>query len=132
VVVGWGTKSHTSEFAADGALLRDHALPAGMYSYRGLWLPWTATPKQQGPAVAGRRERRRGGTLLYASWNGATGVASWLVHAGTTRDQLRPIGIAKRRGFETAIPLHAQLRFAAVTALDRRGTPLGRGSVLEL
>ncbi len=131
VVVGWGTKSHTSEFAADGGLLFDLALPAGMYSYRGSWLPWNATPQQR-PAAAGRREQQSGGTVLYASWNGATAVASWLVHAGATHKQLRPIGIAKRHGFETAIPLHAQHRFATVTALDRRGRTLSRGSLVEL
>ena len=131
VVVGWGTKSHTSEFAADGALLVDHALPAGMYSYRGLWLRWSASP-EQGPAVAGRRERQSGRNLLFASWNGATGVASWLVHAGSSHDRMRPLGIAKRRGFETAIPLHQDVRFASATALDRRGRPLRRGPVLEL
>jgi hypothetical protein len=131
VVVGWGTKSHTSEFAADGALLFDHALPAGMYSYRSLWLPWRASPQQR-PSVAGRRERQSGGTFLYASWNGATGVAGWLVHGGSRHNELRPLGIAKRRGFETAIPLHPQLRFASVTALDRGGTPVRRSPVLEL
>jgi hypothetical protein len=102
-----------------------------MYSYRGLWLPWRATPEQR-PAVAVGRERRRGGTVLYASWNGATGVAGWLLQAGSRHDQLRPVGIAKRRGFETAIPLRAQPRFASLIAVDRRGTPLSRSPLLQL
>jgi hypothetical protein len=131
VLVGWGTTSHTSEFAPDGALLLDYALPAGMYSYRGLWHPWAGVPDQQ-PALAGARERRTGRTLLYASWNGATAIAGWLVHTGPSRDSLRPLGLAINRGFETAISLPSQVRFAAVTPVSRHGEQLRRSDVLEL
>ena len=61
-----------------------------------------------------------GVTTVYASWNGATDVASWQVAAGSKHDHLRPLGIARRQGFETVIPLHRELRYASVTALDRR------------
>ncbi len=131
VLVGWGVASHTSEFAADGELIFDVALPAGMYSYRGLWLPWKGTPHHP-PAVAATRDRQSGATLMYASWNGATAVTGWQVNAGSTRGQLHPIGIARRRGFETVIPLHPQLRFASVTALNRAGTRLKRSPTVEL
>ena len=33
VLVGWGVQSHTIEYASDGTLLLDIALPAGLYSY---------------------------------------------------------------------------------------------------
>lgn len=131
VLVGWGTDSHTTEFAPDGAPLVDYALPAGMYSYRGLWHPWAGVPDQP-PALAGVHERRTGRTVLYASWNGATAITGWVVHAGPSRDSLRPVGAAIRRGFETAIPLPSQVRFAAVTPLTRHGGRPSRSDVLEL
>jgi Arylsulfotransferase (ASST) len=131
VLVGWGVKSHTVEFATDGTPLLDIALPAGMYSYRGLWLPWRGTPGHR-PAVAVGRDRRSGSTIVYASWNGATEVTGWQVAAGSRKDQLRPLGIARHHGFETVIPLGAQHRYASVTALDRAGRPLRRSPVIQL
>jgi len=131
VMVGWGVQSHTSEFTADGELLVDAALPAGIYSYRGLWLPWGAVPHHK-PAVAAKRDRTSGTTTVYASWNGATSFTGWQVEAGAKHDQLRPLGIARRHGFETAIPLRFEHRFAAVTAIDRFGKRLKRSPVIRV
>lgn len=131
VLVGWGVMPHTSEFATDGTLLFDAALPKNTYSYRGLWLPWKGTP-YYAPAVAARRDRQSGRTLVYASWNGASEVTSWQLDAGSTRDRLRSVGIAPRRGFETVIPLHPQFRFASVTAVDRSGRRLARSPIIKL
>jgi len=131
VLVGWGVQSHTIEYASNGTLLLDIALPAGLYSYRGLWFPWQGTPHHR-PAVAAARNRQNGATLMYASWNGATEVAGWQVAAGARRDELRLLGIAPSRGFETVIPLHAQHRYASVTALDRSGRRLRRSPVVQL
>ncbi|MGH2885193.1 MAG: arylsulfotransferase family protein, partial [Solirubrobacteraceae bacterium] len=71
VLVGWGVQSHTIEYDSSGKPLVDMALPAGMYSYRGLWFPWQGTPHHR-PAVATARYRQSGATMMYASWNGAT------------------------------------------------------------
>jgi hypothetical protein len=131
VLVGWGVQSHTIEYDSDGKALVDIALPAGMYSYRGLWFPWEGTPHHR-PAVATARDRNSGATIIYASWNGATEVTGWQVAAGSRRDDLRPLGIAPSRGFETMIPLHAQHRYASVTAVDRSGRRLRRSPVVQL
>lgn len=131
VLVGWGVGSHTIEFASDGTPLLDMALPGGMYSYRGLWLPWSGNPHHR-PAVAAERDRRSGTSILYASWNGATEVAGWQVAAGSRNNQLRPLWIAQHRGFETVIPLPAQHRFASVTALDHSGRELRRSPIIRI
>jgi Arylsulfotransferase (ASST) len=131
VLVGWGVQSHAIEFAADGTVLFDLALPAGMYSYRSLWFGWQGVPAHP-PAVAARRDRGGGATLVYASWNGATEVGSWQVAAGARHDEVRPLGIAPSRGFETVIPLHAKHRYASVTALDRSGRRLRGSSIIKL
>jgi outer membrane protein assembly factor BamB len=131
VLVGFGVESHVTEFAPDGTVLLDVALPTGTYSYRGLSLPWSGTPHHR-PAVAAGQDRQRGTSVVYASWNGATKVAGWKVTAGSRRDRLRPLGIAKRHGFETVIPLPAQPRYASVTALDRAGRELRRSPTIQL
>jgi Arylsulfotransferase (ASST) len=131
VVVGWGVESLTSEFTPDGTLLYGASLPEGMYSYRGLLLPWTATP-HHAPAVAAGRDQDSGTTVLYASWNGATDVAGWEVNAGSEHNHLRPLGIATRHGFETVIPLKRQPRFASVTPVDRKGKRLRRSPVIRI
>jgi hypothetical protein len=131
VMVGWGVTSYTSEFAADGELLGNAALPAGMYSYRSLWLPWGGVPHHR-PAVAAERDRQSGTTLVYASWNGATAFSGWEVNAGSKHDDLSPLGIARRRGFETVIPLHPELRYASVTPVNRAGKRLRRSPVIRL
>jgi hypothetical protein len=130
-MVGWGVDSLTSEFTADGTLLFGASLPQGMYSYRGLRLPWTAAP-HHAPAVAGGRDKQSGATVLYASWNGATDVAGWEVNAGSRHNHLRPLGIARRHGFETVIPLKRQPRFASVTPVDDKGKRLRRSPVIPL
>lgn len=131
VVVDWGTASHASEFNEDGTLVFDAALPEGIYSYRGSWLEWRSQTHHQ-PAIAAGRDPRSGTQLVYASWNGETGVAAWRLNAGATRNSLRPIGIARRHGFETAITLQREARFASVTALDHKGHALGASETLEL
>jgi arylsulfotransferase ASST len=131
VMVGWGVASYTSMFASTGELLSEFALPAGMYSYRGLWLPWEGAPHHR-PKVTAKRDRRRDTTTLYASWNGATEVSEWQVEAGPGHGQLSPLGIASSHGFETVIPLQPSHRYAAVTALDRFGRRLKRSQVIRL
>jgi hypothetical protein len=131
VIVGWGTASHTSEFDPDGTTLFDVGLPSGLYSYRGVWSPWAGAPAHR-PAVAADRDSDTGAKLVYASWNGATGVAGWRVDAGLRRDELSTVGVARRRGFETVVPLHPDFRFAAVTALDRVGRALARSHTISL
>ena len=84
-----------------GHLLFDAHLPSGWESYRTYVLPWSAQPAVP-PTVAVRRSSH-GGVVVYASWNGATGVASWRVLGGPFAKALKPLASAARGGFETAI-----------------------------
>ena len=75
-----------------GQLLFDAHLPATYESYRTFRQPWSGQPSAPpslalvAPAHAPRRS--------YASWNGATGVASWRVLAGATAPALTPLASA--------------------------------------
>jgi hypothetical protein len=67
-------------------------------------------------------------TTVYASWNGATEVASWRVLAGSSPTTLAPaVSSVAKTGFETAIPLAAVAAgtYVAVEALDSAGAVIG-------
>jgi hypothetical protein len=131
VVVCWGSAPYTSQFDPHGRLIRDSRLPWGLYSYRGSWSAWNGAPSYP-PAIATHRDRGTGAELVYASWNGATELAGWRIDAGLRSSQLRPVGIAKRRGFETVIPIDPRMQYAAVTAIDATGAHLGRSETIRI
>jgi hypothetical protein len=120
-----------SEFDAAGRLVADLRLPSGCQSYRGLRFAWQGTPTEA-PAIAVRADRRTGHKTLYVSWNGATGVAGWVVRAGGSASALRPVALAPRRGFETAIALGSASGYVAVTAVSPTGGALGNSRVVRL
>jgi hypothetical protein len=117
VLVGWGSQPYASEFTLDGQLVSDARMPKGDQSYRAYRLPWTGTPSGT-PAIVARPDPLTGDAILYASWNGATEVRDWQVHAGPSPKDLRPTRVTRRRGFETTIPLERTRGLVAVSALD--------------
>jgi hypothetical protein len=131
VLVGWGTAAYTTEFAADGSRIADIHLPSGLYSFRSQWLEWRSAPHHP-PAIAADRDDNTGAKLVYASWNGSTEVDGWRVDGGHKIDDLRPLGIAQRRGFETIIPLDPRLRYVSVTAVDADGRQLRRSDTIRV
>ena len=110
-------------------MLLDAKLPYGGQNYRTLRFPWIAIPAER-PRLAARSTAS--GTLLYATWNGATGVHSWQVLAGSRPTSLTPAIAGRRTGFETRLHLAPGHRYAAVTALDAVGKPLGRSAAVPL
>lgn len=131
VVVGWGDEPYASEFAADGRLVADAQMPSGIKSYRALRYEWHGAPATT-PAIALKPASRSGTLMLYASWNGASHARFWQVHAGMSERDLRPIGIARHRGFETAIPLGAGGGYVAASALDGHGRRLATSAAIRV
>jgi hypothetical protein len=121
--VGWGTNPYFSEFDADGRLVLDGMLIKGDPTYRSFIGEWSGYPTEM-PAAAARH--RSGGAVVYASWNGATEVATWNVLAGKTRTSLAKVATAPRKGFETAIPVSQQGPYFAVEPRDASGRELSR------
>ena len=70
-------------------------------------------------------------TMLYASWNGATLLASWRVLAGASPTQLAPVATAARAGFETAIATPGAAPYVAVQALDATGAVLSNSATIK-
>jgi hypothetical protein len=124
VLIGWGAEPYVSEYSSTGRLLFDAHMAPPDQSYRAFRFPWTAQPESS-PALALATGSSPGSRAAYASWNGATQVASWRLLAGSQRQSLTPVGTVSADGFETAIPLTGPGPWFEVQALDSGGTVLG-------
>jgi Arylsulfotransferase (ASST) len=121
-VVGWGSEPYITEFADDGSIAFDARLPRAGQTYRVVRMPWAGRPTERPNLASGRAG---GKALLYASWNGATGLDRWHVRTGSRAANLADAATVPATGFETAIELVDEAAYAAVTALDAAGKPLG-------
>jgi hypothetical protein len=128
--VGWGSEPCFSEFSESGELVFDASFPTGVESYRAFRLPWVGRPKDV-PAVAADPGPAPGEVTLYASWNGATEVATWGALAGPAPDRLKSLGSVPRSGFETAAVARTEGTYVGVEAIDRRGRTIGRSAAVR-
>jgi hypothetical protein len=120
--VGWGSQSNFSMFDRSSKMILDIVLPRPDITYRATVEQWVGLPLY--PPVGAARVKN-GKTTVYASWNGATKVASWRIMAGPSADNLSAIGTADRSGFETPIALRQSYRAFQLQALDSGGRVLG-------
>ena len=127
VFVGWGSEPNLSEYAADGTLVWDAAFYQTNQSYRGFKYEWTGRPLDRPALVV---QKAAAGLNAYASWNGATEVASWQVLAGPDRDALEVAVRVPRRGFETVAPIDRG-KYFAVRALAADGEVLGVSRIVR-
>jgi hypothetical protein len=129
-VIGWGGGvPDLSEFSADGKLLFDARVMASAESYRVYRFPWSGHPRRP-PDLTVRK--RHGRPVAFVSWNGATDVTDWQVLTGSNKDSLAVAAHARRRGFETAIPLPGPAKFVAVKAVTDAGTVLATSKTVRL
>ncbi len=126
-MVGWGQAGYLSEVDAAGQVLFNAHLPPDWESYRTFVAPWSGRPANPPALAVVPAPSAPGAATVYASWNGATEVASWHVLAGPSASALEPAISAARTGFETAIsvPALAAGSYVAVQALDAAGAVIG-------
>lgn len=115
VVVGWGAEPFYSEFTADGELITDAELSGGD-NYRAYRFPWTGQPTEPPTVVVDDG-------VAYASWNGATEVASWRFVAGADEAGATEVATVARESFETSSEVPDE-PYIAVQALDESGQVL--------
>ena len=130
VFVGWGSTGYASEFSSDGQLLFDADFSGSIQSYRCFRYPWVAKPLEK-PALA-LDPVSNGRVTVYASWNGATEVASWQVLGGTDASSLAPLGTFPRTDFETTFSVTPNGSLLAVRALDANQAVLGSSSAVTI
>jgi hypothetical protein len=133
-MVGWGQAGYFSELAPSGQVLFNAHLPPKWESYRTFVFPWSGDPTQPPAVAASRSSGANGAATVYASWNGATEVASWRVLAGSSATSLEPVANAPKSGFETAISLPRSVSgpYVAVQALDSAGAVTGSSAAVEI
>jgi hypothetical protein len=129
--IGWGAKPFFSEFSSSGQLLFDAHMHGAYQTYRAYRFPWTGTPASPPTIAASASAGGRGPVTVYASWNGDTLTATWRVLAGASAQQLAPVAVAARAGFETAIAAPGPEPYVAVQALNAAGAVLGTSPTIK-
>lgn len=127
ILLGHGINAIISEYSSNGTLLCDVHFGArsswekgDVQSYRALkFRDWVGRPHVP-PDVA------VDGANVYVSWNGATGVAEWVLQTsdGGEEDRWLAANVVKKAGFETKIEIpkdRRRARYLRVTALDGNG-----------
>ena len=104
--IGYGLVPKAREYGPDGDLRWEaqFGYENEMMSYRVFKQSWDGTPKDWNPVVV-VQGLIGGSSTAYVSWNGATDISGWAVYGGDTPGALRPLGVAKKHGFETAFSL---------------------------
>ena len=125
--VGYGQRPYFTQFDSAGQEDFDARFVTANSSYRAYRLKWSGKP-QSPPAVVAARAGAA--VTVWASWNGATGVARWRVLAGPRPGALRPVTVVRKRGFETAAMIPARA-YVAVQALGAKGRVLGRSRTVS-
>jgi EmrB/QacA subfamily drug resistance transporter len=120
--IGWGSEPYLSEYSRAGRQLLQGRFPGPDLSYRSTLEPWVGLPLTK-PAGAARQAE--GKTTVYASWNGATQVASWRVLAGSSSGSLKVVASVAKSGFETAIPVAGSYRSFELQARGINGHVIG-------
>jgi Arylsulfotransferase (ASST) len=126
-VIGWGQQPYFTEYDPEGGPVLDARFVGNTSSYRAYMFPWTATPAAP-PAIVASNSAQ--GTTVFASWNGATNVASWQVLAGQSPTTMQMVQTVPDTSFETstAIPTAS---YVAVQALDASGRVLASSATVQ-
>jgi len=130
-VVGYGGVPQVSEYSPGGTLLLDAHLPYDMVSYRSYRYPWSATPSYP-PTVLANLNSSSEQTIVHASWNGATTVASWRVLAGKSAHALAAAATMPASSFESSLILPTKVAYVSVQALDAAGRVLGSSAAVKV
>ena len=126
---GWGNVATVSEHAPDGSpvLFASFATTATM-NYRAYKFNWTATPLGR-PAFYAYAHNNTAPTTYYASWNGATEVASWRIYSSPSLSgPFALIGNLPKLGFETIFTASGYQAFSIVEAVGANGSGLANSS----
>jgi hypothetical protein len=123
-LVGYGGVPAISEYAKDGSLLFDAHQPLDMSFYRAFRFPWSGHPASP-PAVLASLNNTGEETIVHASWNGATDVASWRLLAGDRPGSLAAQTMIGSTDFESSTTLPEKHAYVSVQALDSTGHVLG-------
>jgi len=127
-LMGYGNLPNFTEYDASGHVLLDGTLGKNVQDFRTYLAPWSGHPRGA-PSLA--VAKGSGSLTAYASWNGATEVASWRVLAGPSTSALAALATAPRHGFETAVKVSGAGPYVQVQALDAQGSVIGTSAAVK-
>lgn len=127
VFLGFGNTPVFAQFTNTGKQIWTGNFRSPVQLYRAFRQQWSGQPTGSPSAAA---SPNGGGTVVYASWNGATDIAAWRVLAGPTPSALTPVASRGFNGFETGIPTSSTQAFFAVQALSSSGRVLGTSAAV--
>ena len=128
--VGWGQDYYYSEYSKTNSLLYDAAMPRTDMSYRTVKANWVGMPSSK-PSAAVRHPKGKL-SAVFASWNGATKVATWKLFAGPKPGKVTGrVATVKRHGFETALRTKNKGPYYQVKAYDSHGNLIGASAVVH-
>lgn len=113
--MSYGTTPAFKEFGPDGnhdvRMTVRYGEDGHQMDYRVYKQEWHATPSYP-PAVAVMGQKG------YVSWNGATEVTGYQIHAGKSKNKLHKIATIKKKGFETQFHVPKAAHYVMVAAYD--------------
>ena len=126
--VGWSANGYMSEFTPDGRCILEAQFTSARFStYRSYRFPFSGTPVPP-PDVKSFAFGTSPGTMttvIYVSWNGATGVAWWNFYGSQMQHSgYEELGSAARSGFETVYQAAGYYDWIIVEAINHRGRPI--------
>jgi hypothetical protein len=127
--VDWGETARFSQFSAEGKLVLDGRMNKHAPSYRGFSQVWSGHPTTR-PSVVAKPSST--GATVYASWNGSTEIASWVIWAGETSTSLARVTSAPRTGFETTIAVQNAGPYFMAVARDAKQNILRKSEVVQV
>ncbi len=122
VFVGFGSNPYFAEYTNAGRQTFSASFNYPVEFYRAYRAQWSGQPTG---SPFGAASATSSGTTVYASWNGATDIASWRVYAGASASSLSYVAQGAFTGFETAIPTSSTGPYFKVQAIDAQGRVLG-------
>ena len=132
----WSEHSLQSEHTQDGRMIMEAQLVPDIGTYRSQKYKFVGRPilppdvisTVVGLANVGNATQ----TKIYASWNGATEVASWRFYKSTESGDFEEyLGSVEKQSFETVGRFHGYLAYVVVEGMDRDGQSLGRSRVTK-
>ena len=132
--IGWGSFKEATQFTRSGELVY-HVQIGGKASMVGslrvFKRQWSARPYWK-PEVFSYSWVCGWQSAIYASWNGATDIYSWVFYAGDSESgQFWKVGTVVKEGFETSIKAERAVRFAYAEAMTANGEVIGRSRVVK-
>ena len=131
VFLGWGSNAFVSESKADGTpVFSAYFAQTGGLHYRAYKFNFTSNPSDV-PALYTYAHNDTAPTTFYASWNGATEVASWNYYGGSSAKSMKKLGNTKKIGFETITTQPGFFAFTMTEAVAGNGSALRNSSVIK-